>query len=213
MGTHLSKAKLEANQANAKASTSPINTVSTRYNAVKHGLLSQGVTELDELDYHSLLSAVQKSLKPVGPIETVLLEHICLCLVRLKRAHGLEARFITGELHPPITKKEGGLDIDLEAFAGKIVVIDPGIPAPLNTDVVDSLIGKFQRYETAIENKLYRALHELERLQRGRKGEKLPIPATVDVGLHSANEHLASFGNSHEGLPVDFPRSQGRCGS
>lgn len=114
MGTHLSKAKVEANQSNAKASTGPVNTVSTRYNAVKHGLLSQGITELDGLDYH------------------------------------------------------------------------------------DSLTGKFQRYETQIENKLYRALHELERLQRGRKGEKLLVPATVDVGLHSDHEQLASFGNSHQ---------------
>ncbi len=199
MGTHLSKAKLEANQANAKASTGPINTVSTRYNAVKHGLLSQGITELDEIDYHSLLSSVQESLKPIGPIETALSEHICLCLVRLKRAHGLEARFITSELNPPITKKEGGLDIDLEAFAGKVVVIDEGLPAPLKPVALDSLIGKFQRYEAATEGKLYRALHELERLQRGRKGEKLPVPATVDVGLHSDNEQLASFGNSHQG--------------
>jgi hypothetical protein len=198
MGTHLSKAKVEANQSNAKASTGPVNTVSTRYNAVKHGLLSQGVTELDELDYHAILSSVNESLKPIGPIETALSEHISLCLVRLKRAHGLEARFITSELNPPISKKEGGLDIDLQEFTGKLVVIDPGIPAPLKTDAIDSLIGKFQRYETAIENKLYRALHELERLQRGRKGEKLPAPATVDVGLHSDNEHLASFGNPHQ---------------
>lgn len=199
MGTHLSKAKVEANQVNAKASTGPVNTVSTRYNAVKHGLLSQGVTELDDLDYHSLLSSVNESLKPIGPIETALSEHICLCLVRLKRAHGLEARFITGELNLPLTKKVGGLDINLEEFAGKTVVIDPGIPAPLKTEAIDPLIGKFQRYETSIENKLYRALHELERLQRGRQGEKLPVPATVDVDLHSDNAQLASFGNSPGG--------------
>lgn len=54
----------------------------------------------------------------------------------------LEARFITGELHPPISKKEGGLDIDLEEFTGKPVVIDPGIPAPLKTDAIDSLTLK-----------------------------------------------------------------------
>ena len=84
----------------------------------------------------------------------------------------------------------------MEEFAGKLVVIDPGIPAPLPIAALDSLIGKFQRYETAIENKLYRALHEFERLQRSRKGEKLPLAATVDVGLHRDTEHLASFGNA-----------------
>ena len=187
MGTYLSKAKLEANKSNTQAWTGPVNSVSIRYNVVKHGLLSPGITELDELGYHSLLSSVNDSLKPIGPIEAALSEHICLCLVRLKRAHGLEARFITGELNPPISKKEGGLDIDLEEFTGKLVVIDPGIPAPLKTDAIDFLIRKFQRYETAIENKLYRALHELDRLQRGRKCERYKQKSPVLLlGFHSA---------------------------
>jgi len=43
----ISARKLAANQENAQKSTGPINTISTRYNAAKHGLLSEGVTELD----------------------------------------------------------------------------------------------------------------------------------------------------------------------
>lgn len=64
------------------------------------------------------------------------------------------------------------MDIDLEAFAGKLVVINEGIPALLKPVTLDSRIGKFQRNETAIENELYRALHGFERLQRGRKCER-----------------------------------------
>lgn len=85
------KGEVRVKSGQCKGIDRPDHRVSTRYNAVKHGLLSQGMTELDELDYHFFLSSAQETFKPVWPIETALSEHICLCLVRLKRAHGLEA--------------------------------------------------------------------------------------------------------------------------
>ena len=39
------------------------------------------------------------------------------------------------------------------------------------------------RYEAAIERSLFRALHELERLQARRLGADVPPPATVDVDI------------------------------
>jgi hypothetical protein len=52
-----------------------------------------------------------------------------------------------------------------------------------------NLVSGFQRYETAIENKLYRAIiHELERRQRMRKGEFVPAPQSLDVSIHSERE-------------------------
>ena len=45
--------KSHSNQQNALKSTGPLNTISTRYNATKHGLLSQGVAELDLSDYRN----------------------------------------------------------------------------------------------------------------------------------------------------------------
>jgi hypothetical protein len=42
--------------------------------------------------------------------------------------------------------------------------------------------SKLSRYETAIERSLYKALHELQRLQAGRNTEgNIPPPAVVDV--------------------------------
>ncbi|MDP3024362.1 MAG: hypothetical protein Q8O10_02395 [candidate division Zixibacteria bacterium] len=42
-------------------------------------------------------------------------------------------------------------------------------------------VDKILRYETTIERQLYRAMSELERLQRQRKGEFLPPPIHVEV--------------------------------
>jgi hypothetical protein len=41
----------------------------------------------------------------------------------------------------------------------------------------------FSRYETMIERKLYRAMHELERLQRKRLGEDVPPPLAINMDL------------------------------
>ena len=51
-------------------------------------------------------------------------------------------------------------------------------------------VDKILRYETAIERQLYRAIHELERVQRRRQGEFVPPPINVDVS--NGDAHLAS---------------------
>lgn len=49
-------------------------------------------------------------------------------------------------------------------------------------------IPKLSRYEAALERGIYRALHELERLQRARGGQHVPAPAVVDIDLHGLPE-------------------------
>ena len=47
------------------------------------------------------------------------------------------------------------------------------------------MLFSLQRYESTFANRLFRTLHELERWQRTRQGERLPAPAAVDVSLHT----------------------------
>ena len=42
-------------------------------------------------------------------------------------------------------------------------------------------MDNFLRYETAIERQLYKAINQLERLQRMRAGDHVPAPIQVDV--------------------------------
>jgi len=42
-------------------------------------------------------------------------------------------------------------------------------------------MDKILRYETTIERQLYRAMNQLERLQRQRKGEIIPPPISVEI--------------------------------
>ena len=94
----------------------------------------------------------------------------------------LEAEFITAELNPALTKTiyPDGNDKSelmrlLEREHGKTVVLDPGLPARLSASDVETL-QTFQRYETANENKLYRALNQLERLQRCVAATEFRLP-------------------------------------
>ena len=48
--------------------------------------------------------------------------------------------------------------------------------------------SKLSRYETAIERQLYKALHELERLQAARRGANVPVPVAVDVDVSGIPE-------------------------
>ena len=45
----------------------------------------------------------------------------------------------------------------------------------------DDLFERLMRYETTIERGIYRALHELQRLQAMRKGQAVNLPVAIDI--------------------------------
>jgi hypothetical protein len=42
-------------------------------------------------------------------------------------------------------------------------------------------VEKLLRYEARLERQMYRAMHELERLQRLRRGEVVPPPVVIQA--------------------------------
>jgi hypothetical protein len=180
--------RTSANRRNSEKSTGPKNTTSTRFNATKHGLLAHGITELDSAEeYRNTLRRLNQTY--VAELETFLLERMALNMIRLRRSRRLEAEYITDILNPPIYDETQD-PLRMQSF--KVPVIDPGLPAPVSSEDFEPLVNTFQRYETALENKLFRAMHELERLRRMTKGEQLPAPATIDVTVHADSGELDS---------------------
>ena len=174
--------KIAANRINGRKSHGPKNTTTTRTNASKHGLLAAGITELDDADgYRATLRDLIKEANPVGTIEMFLVNSAALEMVRWRRAARLEAEYITSVLNPPTREPDLIFNIG-ETFEGAMV--DPGLPAVMNFESVQPLVSVFQRYESTIAHRLFRILHELERLQRIRCGERVPAPTTLDVSVH-----------------------------
>src|SRR3979411_3015584 len=106
--------KILANRDNARKSTGPIDTSSTRSNAKKHGMLS-GVTELDDLAYRDeLLADMIQRKKPVGMLETGLLERAPQNMVVGRGGERQESNFLTAILNPPLHEKNFAADFDFE---------------------------------------------------------------------------------------------------
>ena len=72
-----SKKQVTANRQNAQKSKGPNNVTTTRYNAIKHGLLGEGVTELDDKKHFVALSRkLEDEFMPSSTVEYFLVGRI-----------------------------------------------------------------------------------------------------------------------------------------
>jgi|ERR1035437_404363 hypothetical protein len=152
-----SQKQIEANRENAKkggVKTDDGKAVS-RYNALKHGLLSKEVLMRgeDETVLLDLQKKLRQELQPATEVELLLVDRMVSSIWRLKRALSIEKDdvFYFSEFDGTTGLKN---DADL-----------------------------FFRYETMLDKSIYKALHELQRLQSARNGEKVPPPIALDVDV------------------------------
>lgn len=166
------KKKLIANRRNAKKSTGPKDTSLTRLNALKHGILSKEVLHEGEKkkDLEDLGKRLRQELAPQGELEIILVDRMISSIWRLKRALKVEKALMSYAYEEGLNDKWNNKTGD-ERYACKCMLVGS------DNEVV-------QRYETTIERQIYRALHELIRLQAARKGEKPPAPIAVDVDVN-----------------------------
>ncbi len=181
-----SEKKIAANRTNGKKGTGPDNTLSTRYNAKKHGLLAAGVTELDDPEeYRRIVHGLDVSY--ADELKKFFRRRMALLMVRVRRAERYDAEFITSILNPRVYKSE-----DLfKSVLSSPQLVDAGLPASIPYELFDGVM-KYQRYEVALENVLFRNMHGLERLERMTQGEKLAAPAVVDITIHNDPAELHS---------------------
>lgn len=185
-----SSRKIEANRKNGNKSDGPIDKTWTKLNALIHGPLAKGIPQPDDAeDYRKLVRELKREINPVGIVENQLVEALALDMVRWARARRLEAEYITEILNPPKHERDPLGDV-LSDLQGPIV--DPGMPAALKPGNVQCLVNNYQRYETFFANRVFRTLHELERLQRMRQGERVPAPIPVDVSVRVKTETQGS---------------------
>lgn len=147
----------------------------SKYNAIKHGLLSKEVfIEWEEKkDFEGLKNELYEALEPVGSIEHLLTERIIANVWRLRRALYVETK--TLEWYQNDYDLFDGMEANEAQQERK------SAKKMLSNDSIEIIL----RYETTIERSLFRALHELERLQAKRNGKDVPLPAVVDVNVEN----------------------------
>jgi hypothetical protein len=164
-----SEEQIAANKKNCRLSTGPTSAQGKRAasrNAVKWNLFSELVVLADEDQkaFDGFARRIMTDLHPVGALETALADAIVACLWRWRRLHGIEAGLLT------MYRTYEGADRGLAtAFAH-------------DASQMDSM-GRLTRYETSLERRFLRLLHELQRLQAVRAGVNVPPPAVVDVDV------------------------------
>ena len=170
--------QMRANRQNARKSTgpkTPEGKAVARLNALKHGLLSQQILlpNEDEASLLQLSERLHSQLQPLGELESLLVERIVAAAWRLRRVLVVETGIYEMERFNYMGEENGlGMAFIRDANGA-------------------NAFSKLSRYETTIERGLFKALHELQRLQAARHAEAnvLPPPAVdVDVNVSGVSK-------------------------
>lgn len=147
----------------------------SKLNPLKHGLLSKEVLLKGEnkQSYSELSQGLIGSLKPIGAIEEILVDRIIANIWRLRRM--LEVERTTMEWEKVHEIRSMHFDERQDQIERKAI----------REMLINEDIEKLQRYETTIERSLYKALHELQRIQTVRLGGNAPLPIAVDITSYS----------------------------
>jgi len=176
-----SEKKAEANRRNALKSTgprTPEGKAAVRLNALRHGLRSEEILlpGEDEQALRELDEYLRAELQPVGELENLLIDRVVAAYWRLRRLGRVEAGVFMQQSYGDVG--------DLDAYTLGLSFISDGNGA--------NAFSKLSRYEAGIERGLYKALHELQRLQAVRRADgNAPPPVAIDVDVSgvSRDEH------------------------
>ncbi|HUD03114.1 MAG TPA: hypothetical protein VMR46_03860 [Candidatus Paceibacterota bacterium] len=187
--TDTSQAQIDANRENGKkggVKTEGGKEIS-KYNALKHGILKEVVSDYEQDFYTSISEYLEEQFQPIGALERILVDRIGVYYLKLYRAAKAENEYMRSTLNPRRVHIE-------DPFAnfgmtGKAIVDNEGYTPIVGLEAVAKLSDTYLRYETTIENRLYKALHELQRLQSARNGERVPPPVAIDVSISGGGEN------------------------
>lgn len=179
----ISPKQLEANRQNAKlggVKTEEGKAIS-KYNALKHGIFQETVTEYEKDLEEYLLERLNDEFKPQGVLEKMLVDRIAVYYLKLFRVARAENEFMQSTLNPRIVSTKNVLVEPIEYY--KTVVEREGYVPKIHSGDVETLSSTYLRYEITIENRFYKALRELQRVQAIRNGEIPSVPLAVDVDV------------------------------
>ena len=114
----------------------------------------------------------------------MLAERIIANMWRLRRALEVETAIMEFE---KFDDSMAGLDLLLSTSSSKE---DQQRRKKIRSMILNSGVETVIRYETTIERGIYKALHELQRLQATRMGIKSPLPLAVDITIDKSDDNI-----------------------
>jgi hypothetical protein len=206
-------------EGNARASRNALRHGLTAKDALLPGENEEAFVELQETLF--------EEFKPVGGYEADLVDVLILMRWRHRRAGRLEAALFRKELDQleysslstsltpsfmvrglpvppgcepvaPLSKEETKATVKKMNKLRDSMREERIFAAYLSGSSGEDKLGKLIRYETGFERAFYRALHELERHQLRRHGEKVDAPVAIDIDLNLEPPEDASAARSDE---------------
>lgn len=173
----VSKKQLKANKENSKLGgiKTEEGKEKSKLNALKHGICSDVLTQYEADMSSDLLNKLNDAFKPVGFLEETLVTRIAMYFVRLFRAGKAEKEFMQSLLDP---EKRNNPFVALESE-----ILNDGYKPQIKPEDIEKIQCTYMRYETGLENRLYKALHELERIQCKRMGRQMPSHTPIDINI------------------------------
>ena len=159
----------------------------SKFNAIKHGLLSKEVLIKGESkqSLEELRQTLYEELDPATQLEAILVDRIVANTWRLRRVLEVERNAMEWQKED----KDVGVNFDFgEEKESEDHKEKQKLRKKITKMVTHSDIDQILRYETTIERGIYRALHELQRIQAARNGEKPLLPMALDITIDSENE-------------------------
>jgi hypothetical protein len=170
------KKQIDANRENSHKSPGPRDTNKTRENATKHALYSNRITDLDRAEgLEEVEAKLIAELKPIGVLEHHRVHCMALDLIRQRRTQRLESEFIEKSLRPRFP------DAPADHNSPSPLEVEYRIPSHIVPIMLEHVVTKYHRCEAFYANDLLRNERDLERLQRIRAGEHLPLPVAVSM--------------------------------
>ena len=176
-----------ANQANSQLSTGPKTRAGKAYaarNAVQHGLqghfqliVGESLAEYQAFHDHPHTQLAERviaafwRLRRINRMETEMLDKVLEDALRDKKYHDGRS-----EQHPVDTIF--GSELPSPEHDINSISLGEAVTRQMQSNDV---LGRLHRYEAHIDRGLFRALHELQRLQAIRNGQAVPAPLALDI--------------------------------
>jgi hypothetical protein len=149
----------EANKQNAQLGgvKTPEGKAISRYNAVRHGILRETVTEYEKVDYELIFNEFCDFYKPENFIEEILVERLVVAYIKMARVSRAENELMKSAMDPTVP------------FGDSLSIYERvGYQVVLASDKVSLLSDVYARYETAVEKRFYRAMNALNEIKKTR---------------------------------------------
>lgn len=127
----------------------------SKYNAQKHCVLRETVTEYEQIDFESVFNDLADMFNPQNRLEEMMIERIAVIYIKLARLSKVEGEQMRQHIDPTIGYGESMVLTERDGYK-------PVVPA----QTVEYWLKVMSRYETATENRFYKAIDKLRDIKK-----------------------------------------------